>query len=374
MTTEGTAAAVEDLLNRGVADGGFPGAQFYASVNGEVVADLAVGDARIGTPMTADTIVAWQCNTKPVTAAAVCRLWERGRVDLDEPVVTYVPEFGARRKHGVTVRHLLTHTAGFGFDPPASTMRAVPWDEVERLVCDASLMEGWTPGAEFRYSGWLGYAALGVLVSRVDGRPFSQYVRDEVFEPLGMHDCWLGVGPAAVEQVSSQMASLYDTSGPQPVVLAAGGMYQRRHLEACYPATGGVGPVRQLARLWESLRQAVAGGKERVVQAGTAQAMVRQGVGQYGLGVMVTPGYYGDWCPMAFGHDGMQSTQAFVDPDTDVVIVAAVNGLARGRMLREWMRSAGRLVYDTAVLDDDRLGSGDQPKAVKSWIRRRKSR
>jgi CubicO group peptidase (beta-lactamase class C family) len=368
MSQEQTASAVEELLARGIADGGYPGAQFYASVKGDVVADIAVGEARLGTPMTTETVVSWQCNTKPVTATAVCRLWERGLVDLDAPVVTYVPEFGARGKQDVTVRHLLSHTAGFSFDPPGVTMRPVSWGEVERLVCDASLMDGWTPGTTFRYSPWLGYAALGVMVSRIDGRPFSQYVRDEVFEPLGMRNCWLGVEPTGIEDVAAQMASLYDTSGEKPVVLAGGGMYQSRHLAACYPATGGVGPVRQLARLWESLRTAVAGSKEGAVQAGTAQAMVRQGVGHYGLGVMVSPGYFGDWCPMAFGHDGMQSTQAFVDPDNDVVVVAAVNGLARGRMPREWMRNAGRLVYDTAV------GDGDQPKAVKFGIRRRKSR
>ena len=367
MSAEQTVGAVEELLTRGIADGAYPGAQFFASVRGEVVADIAVGEARLGTAMTPDTIVSWQCNTKPVTATAVCQLWERGLVDLDVPVVTYVPEFGTRGKQDVTMRHLLTHTAGFSFDPPGSTMRPVAWDEVERLVCDAALMDDWTPGDAFRYSAWLGYAALGMVVNRVDGRPFSQYVRDEVFEPLGMRDCWLGVDAPGIDDVASRMASLYDMSGPQPVVFPGGGMYQSRHLAACYPATGGVGPVRELARLWESLRRTVGGGKGGAVQPRTAQAMVRQGVGPYGLGVLVAPGYFGDWCPMAFGHDGMQSTQAFADPGHDVVIVAAVNGLARGRMPREWMRNAGRLVYDTAV------GSADQPKAVKSWIRRRKS-
>jgi CubicO group peptidase (beta-lactamase class C family) len=368
MDAARTAAAVEDLLQKGVEEGCFPGAQFHASVGGDVVVDIAVGEARLGTPMRADTVVAWQCNTKPVTAVAACQLWEQGRVDIDAPVVKYVPEFGANGKEGVTLRHLLTHTAGFAFDPPGSTMRPVPWDEVERLVCDASLMQGWTPGVAFRYSGWLGYATLGVVVSRVDGRPFSQYVREEVFDPLGMQDCWLGVDATELDEVSSRMASLYDTSGPQPVALVGGGLYQSRHLEACYPALGGVGPVRQLARLWESLRRAVGGGKRSVVRAGTAKQMVQQGIGHYGLGVMVSPGYFGDWCPMAFGHDGMRTTQAFADPDHDVVVVAAVNGLARDRHIREWIRNAARLVYDEVV---DR---GDQANAVKSRIWRRKSR
>jgi CubicO group peptidase (beta-lactamase class C family) len=164
------------------------------------------------------------------------------------------------------------------------------------------------------------------------------------------------------------MAPLYDTSGSAPVEQMIGGMYQTRHLAACFPATGGVGPINQLARLWESLRETVAGRKGGVVRPETANAMVRQGVGYYGLGVMVAPGYFGDWCPMAFGHDGMRSTQAFVDPDHGVVVAAALNGLGRGREHREWIRSAARLVYEGAG------GGADESKAVKSWIRRRKSR
>ena len=367
MGAVSTNAAVEDLLRRGIAEGGFPGAQYYASVGGEVVVDIAVGESRLGTPMTGDTVVAWQCNTKPVTAVAALQLWERGDVDLDAPVVTYVPEFAANGKEAVTLRHLLTHTAGFGFDPPSSTIRPVPWDEVERLVCQASLMDGWTPGTRFRYSGWLGYATLGVVVSRVDGRSFRQYVSEEIFEPLDMKDCWLGVDAAEVDGVASRMATLYDTSGPQPAPLMGGGLYQSRHLQACYPALGGVGPVRQLARLWESLRLAFAGGKQSVVRSGTARDMARQGVGQYGLGVMISPGYFGNWCPAAFGHDGMRTTQAFVDPDHDIVVVAAVNGLAHNRQIREWIRNAAQLVYDGAVV------SADHSKRVKSRIRRRKS-
>src|SRR3954452_22972146 len=247
MDAERISAAVAGQLRRGIAGGSFPGAQFYASVAGEVVADVAVGEARLGTPMTSDTVVAWQCNTKPVTAVAACQLWERGVIELDVPVTTYIPEFGAHGKHDVTVRHLLTHTGGFAFDPPAATMRAVPWGDVERLVFDASLIDGWTPGADFRYSGWLGYASLGVLVSRLDGRTFSRYAREEVFEPLGMQDCWLGIEGAAVDEVASRMAVLYDTSGPKPVAAPLGGFYRSAQLEACFPATGGVGPVRQLA-------------------------------------------------------------------------------------------------------------------------------
>ena len=219
MNAEGAAAvAVAHLLREGVADGGFPGAQLYASVGGVVVTDVAVGEARLGVPMTTDTIVSWQCNTKPVTAVAACQLWERGILDIDAPVVRYMPEFGTHGKQEVTVRHLLTHTAGFANDPPIATVGPLGGDRVRALVCEALLQDGWRPGAAFQYSAWYGYAALGVLVSHVDGRPFSRYARDEIFEPLGMDDCWVGVDTDAVDEVSARMAFVYDTSGPRPEV------------------------------------------------------------------------------------------------------------------------------------------------------------
>jgi CubicO group peptidase (beta-lactamase class C family) len=365
MTAEKATAAIEHLMRRGVADGGFPGAQVYASVGGDVVADVAVGEARLGVPMTARTIVSWQCNTKPVTAVAACQLWERGALDLDAPVVRYMPEFGRHGKEAVTVRHLLTHTAGFAYDPPIATVGRLGWDQVQALVRAATLQDGWVPGAEFRYSAWYGYAALGVLVSRIDGRSFSRYVREEIFEPLGMRDCWVGVDAEHVDSVASSMAFVYDTSGPRPEVPPVGGLFQAKHLDTCSPASGGVGPVRQLGLLWEALRQILRGGRNGILRQGTVQAMVRQGLGHYGLGVMVAPGYFGDWCPMAFGHDGMRSTQAFVDPDNDVVVVAALNGLGRSAAHRRWIKDVGRLVYDSAT---------GQPKDVRPWMRRLRSR
>jgi CubicO group peptidase (beta-lactamase class C family) len=289
-------ARIESLLAPGIEDGSFPGAQVYASVRGEVVADVAMGEARLGAPMAADTIVSWQCTTKPVTAVAVCQLWERGRLDLDAPVVQYRPEFGRHGKERVTLRHLLTHTVAFNNDPPISLIAGPDWDRVHDLVCDATVVEGREPGAEFRYSTWACFATLGLVVSAVDGRPFSSYVREEVFEPLGMHDCWIGVDPAMTEKVADRMAFVYDTTGPQPEVPLFLGMYQAKQLDSCSPATGGVGPMRQLGRFWEVLLASQASATGNLLRADTIEAMRRRSVGHCGLGLMVAAGYFGRWC------------------------------------------------------------------------------
>jgi CubicO group peptidase (beta-lactamase class C family) len=343
-----TAAHIEVLLRPGIDDGSFLGAQVYASVHGDVVADLAVGDARAGMPMTTETIVSWQCNTKPVTAIAACQLAERGLLDLDAPVAEYAPELGRHGKHEISVRHLLTHTAGFANDPPLSIVGPMSWERVAELAADGQLLEGWRPGTAFRYSTWYGYATVGVVVSRIDGRPFSSYVRDEIFEPLGMDDCWVGVDSGEVDSVAPRMAFLYDTSGPEPRVPPIGGVFQARYLDTCSPGNGGIGPIRQLGRMWESLLDSCAGGDGKLLRPETVRAMARQGVGPYGLGVLVAPGYFGAWCPSAFGHDGMRSSLAFVDPGTGVVFTAMLNGMSLNVAHRQRLKDIGDVVYDVA--------------------------
>src|ERR671930_293297 len=104
-----------EALEHGRATGWHVGAQLYASVGGEVVADAALGLARSApeVPMRTDTLMLWMSATKPVAAVAVAQLWERGLLDLDDPVAKHLPPFAARGKEPVTIRHLLTHTGGF---------------------------------------------------------------------------------------------------------------------------------------------------------------------------------------------------------------------------------------------------------------------
>jgi CubicO group peptidase (beta-lactamase class C family) len=119
---------------------------------------------------------------------------ERAAFDLDDPVFHYVPEFAAQGKEGITVRHLLTHTAGLT-DPVDGVM---PFGDAVAAVCGAPLVDGWTPGARRAYCS-AGMWILSELVARRAGRPFAAFVREEIFEPLGMVDCWIGM-PAEVFQ------------------------------------------------------------------------------------------------------------------------------------------------------------------------------
>src|SRR5207302_7018884 len=102
-------AAIEDGITQNL----HLGAQLYVSRGGTTIADLAFGEAREGRPMSPDTLMLWMSSVKPVTAVAIAQMWERGKLELDDPVARHIPEFGARDKDRVTIRHVLTHTGGF---------------------------------------------------------------------------------------------------------------------------------------------------------------------------------------------------------------------------------------------------------------------
>ena len=161
-----------------------------------------------------DAIFSMASMTKPVTSVAAMQLVEAGKVKLDEPAKTYLPEIGAIRvldggtlrppKTPVTIRHLLTHTAGFGYE----FMNRELLDLVKKKEVP-SLMEGgegflkapllFDPGTRWEYGTSTDW--LGKLVERVSGRSLEVYFRERIFDPLGMSDSFFDVPPAKQPRV-----------------------------------------------------------------------------------------------------------------------------------------------------------------------------
>src|SRR5436190_219881 len=102
-----------EAIEAGIEVGLHIGAQLFVSRHGQPVADLAFGQSRPGVAMSADSLMIWMSCSKPVTAVAVAQQWERGRLKLDDRIADHIPEFGRNGKEAVTIRHVLTHTAGF---------------------------------------------------------------------------------------------------------------------------------------------------------------------------------------------------------------------------------------------------------------------
>src|SRR5688500_9244686 len=198
-----------ESLEQGIADGLHVGAQLYVSLRGEVVADTAIGDARRGVPMRPDTLMLWLSATKPIASVAVAQLWERGLLHLDDPVARHLPEFAARGKDRITVRHLLTHTAGIRAIP--GTWEQGPWDQIIAAICDARPEPNWEPGKKAGYHVATSWYLLGELVRRLNGRAFERYVREAIFEPLGMNDSWVGMPPQRYRAYGERIGFLHRT-------------------------------------------------------------------------------------------------------------------------------------------------------------------
>ncbi|HEX4494972.1 MAG TPA: serine hydrolase domain-containing protein, partial [Thermoanaerobaculia bacterium] len=177
----------------GIRDGLHLGAQLYASLQGQAVADAALGENRPGEPLTRGHLMLWLSATKPVPAVALAQLWERGLLELDDPVALHVPEFAAQGKEGITLRHLLTHTGGIRMLDTG--WPRLPWDEIIARICAMRPEPRWVPGQKAGYHQASSWFILGEVIQRVSGRPFSAYVREEIFAPLGMDDSWIGMPP-----------------------------------------------------------------------------------------------------------------------------------------------------------------------------------
>ncbi|MEP7209199.1 MAG: serine hydrolase domain-containing protein [Alphaproteobacteria bacterium] len=177
-----------DLLLRSFQNRKLPAAAAVV-VQGDAVSYVAFGKDADGRKMTSGSRFYIGSLSKAFTAAAVLQLVEQGRIDLDAPVQRYLREFRLADPRGaaITVRHLLNQTSGLadvGFQQWASPQPSALKDVAPRL---AKVRLVSAPGAHFNYHN-PNYEILARLVEVVSGQPFTDYMRDHVFLPLGMAD------------------------------------------------------------------------------------------------------------------------------------------------------------------------------------------
>lgn len=327
-----------ELLERQLEDGLHVGAQIHVRYAGHVVADEAIGLARDGVPMTVDTSMIWLSTTKITTSIATAMAWERGAFDLDDTVASHLPAFGANGKGEVTIRQLLTHTAGFRLAAFTDGRLLRDVDESWDDLCGAPLEDGWRPGRRAGYHPVSSMAVLGKLVAHADGRPFTEFVRDEIFVPLGMPDCWIGMPEERFDAYGDLIGVMHDTSLDPPRPFDGTG--SRATATDCVPGAGGRGPMWQLGRLMEMLRGRGALDGVPILRRPTVEAITaRHRVGMYdetfglemdwGLGLIVDSIIYGRFASdRTYGHGGARSSVAFHDPVADVIVALVCNGMA----------------------------------------------
>lgn len=355
-------AVIEDGIARGL----HTGAQLYVSREGRVLIDAGFGTARPDVPMRPDTLTLWMSAGKPLGAVAIALLHERDQIDLDTPVAHYLADFAAGGKQAITVRHLLLHSGGFR---AALGLRDdTPWEQKVATVCRARVEPGWVVGETVGYHPKTSWIALGALVEAIDGRPFGRFVREEICEPLGMHDTWSPLPAEAWDRYGDRVGWTFITDGRDPSGVApTNGREAREAAASPSPGSNTRGPAHDLGRFYEMLLAGGEWGGRRILSEETVRqwtSVQNRGVFDksfkhrmnWGLGFIVNGAEYGvgtipyGFGPHAsvatFGHGGRESAQGFADPAHGLAVVVVFNGMPGERRHQRRLQEICRAVYE----------------------------
>jgi uncharacterized protein YbbC (DUF1343 family)/CubicO group peptidase (beta-lactamase class C family) len=314
---------IDEALRLAVADGRIPGGVVWVERRGERHV-VAVGNRALEPvvePLDEETIFDTASLTKVmVTAPCVMKLIESGRATLESKVGKWIPEYEGGRKANVTIRHLLTHTAGTKAGIPHSGISSV--DDAVRRAALAPLQD--EPGTVFRYSD-INFILLGEIVEKVSGESLNEFSTRNVFMPLGMRDTMFKPRAELVHRVAPTTRDAPRGVVHDPTARAMGGVAGHAGLFST------AGDVARFCRMM------LAGGvldgvrifeKESVrlmseVQTDAALA-VRRAAGMD----IDSPfsGPRGVWFPAgSYGHTGWTGTSLWIDPYSEAFVILLTN-------------------------------------------------
>ena len=219
LSSDGLAAATRRLRTH-VDDGDIAGVVAAVARHGRLVYLEALGDLdrERGLAMRDDALFRLYSMTRPITSLAAMILWEEDRFELDDPVSMYLPEFADQRvfvdasspdmtatrprRTEMTVEHLLLHTSGLGsrgssiYRAEQVRLRSITLQQMVSNAARVPLFED--PGTRWRYG--ISTTILGRLVEVWSGMPFDAFLREQIFEPLGMTDTVFRVDPSRADR------------------------------------------------------------------------------------------------------------------------------------------------------------------------------
>jgi CubicO group peptidase (beta-lactamase class C family) len=187
--------------------GKYPAIQVCVRRRGQIVLHQALGDYR---PIGGEERLPTQLSTrfllfsisKSISATALHLLFDRGVVHVDDPVYWYIPEFAQRGKKHITLRHVLTHTAGIPmifWHLHDDLIR--DWDEIIARIC--AQKPWYVPGRRTSYHIISGGYIIGEVLRRVDGRDIRQFLKEELLDPMGIETLNYGIDSARYGQTAS---------------------------------------------------------------------------------------------------------------------------------------------------------------------------
>jgi CubicO group peptidase (beta-lactamase class C family) len=316
-----------------------------------------MADIEAGYPMRKDTIFQVMSMTKPVTAIGIMILAEEGKLALRDPVEQYLPEFhdlrvattvgpDARRlsvpDHAITIRDLLTHTAGIQDYPGPSAIRDypqtmnVPLDEVVKQLAKQPLL--FQPGTQWSYSS-PGIEILGRVIEICSGEKYENFIAERILQPLGMKDSFF-YPPA---DKISRIAMVYEQKDGKLVRAPGsilGGDPAKHRQGAVFPAPGWglYSTAEDLLHLYRMMLNGGVYGGRRYLSSFSVHLMTQpqtteiHSVGwmrgsDYGLAWEIVTHPLGELAGHTigtYGHGGAFGTQGWIDPNNNLISILLI--------------------------------------------------
>ena len=318
---------LDAVVEAAVRDGLIPGAVLVIGHDGKIVHRKAYGNRALvpqREPMTADTIFDIASLTKVVaTTPALMKLFEQGKLRINDPVTAYLPDFQGGRSD-ITVRDLLTHFSGMRPDLDVEP----PWSGYDTGIRRALIEKPTSPPAtRFVYSD-INFELLGEVVHRLSGKPLDEFARDAVFNPLGMKET--GFHPPA---------SLRARIAPTEIDAATGAPFRGVVHDPTARYMGGVaghaGVFSTAADLAKYAQMLLDGGSKLfsplTVKKFTSPNSPPDQPILRGLGWDIDSGYSaprGELFPIgSYGHTGFTGTSLWIDPASKTYVILLTNSV-----------------------------------------------
>lgn len=327
------AATFDALVEDGIRRGAYPGAALVIGRRDTVLVAKGYGRltwARTSRPADADsTLYDLASLTKVMaTTPALMLLVERGKVRLDAPVATYIPEFDGRGTAAITVRHLLSHTSGLRPTLPLWRQAAHSAAALQMVFATTPIA---SPGTRVIYSD-LNAILLGEVVRRASGKPLDAFAARELFAPLGLRETMFRPSPSG--QVWARVAPTGVWRG-HPVAGVVNDQNAAR-LGGVAGHAGLFATARDVARFAQfMLREGALPNGRRLLRPETVRAFVTRaaplGREARALGWEAVP--TGEsvssagtlFGPRSYGHTGWTGTSLWIDPDRNLFVVLLTN-------------------------------------------------
>ena len=349
-------SAVVDFYNTGF----HPALGLCIRRRGKVILDRTIGHARGNAPgasgehelvlATPRTLFNFFSGSKSVTAMLIHLLAQRQALHVDEPIATFIPEFGRHRKDGITIRDLLTHRGGI----PAAPSDAVDLDMLEDprqlLELIYELRQTYEPGTVPAYHAVTSGFVFAELVQRITGSDIRRFLHEEISKPLSMTHFNYGLPPERLHEAAHDACTgprlvwpfkdIFDRSLGVSVDELIELSNDPRFRTGIIPSANLFGTPNDICRFFELL---VSGGEldgMRVFRESTIRrAIAPQTPWQldrmillpmsYSMGFMLGTdpvGLYGFRCGHAFGHVGLSNILAWADPARDISVALMNSG------------------------------------------------